>query len=92
MAGFVSPRLDIKFEPGEGANNLAIVGPNGKQFVTYSELVDRLEVSEERVDVERKQIEAEREQKEAERQQKEAERERAERYAAKLRALGIEPD
>ena len=29
MAGFVSPRLGIRFEPGEGSDNLKIFGPDG---------------------------------------------------------------
>ncbi len=64
MAGLVSPRLGIRFEPGTGQDNLTIIDPSGKRFLTYSEQVDQLETAEQR----------------------------AERYAAKLRALGIEPD
>ena len=32
MAGFVSPRLGIRFEPGKGPDNLTIIGPDGKPF------------------------------------------------------------
>jgi Uma2 family endonuclease len=64
MRGHVSPRLGIRFEPGEGADNLMILGPDGKPFATHQELADRAE----------------------------AERQRAERLAAKLRALGVEPE
>jgi Uma2 family endonuclease len=34
MDGFVSPRLQIRFEPGEGPDNLTILEPSGKRFRT----------------------------------------------------------
>jgi len=71
MRGFVSPRLGIRFEPGDGPDNLKIVGPSGEPFQTHAQEV---------------------EQRKAAFQLLEAERQRAERYAAKLRELGIEPD
>jgi Uma2 family endonuclease len=64
MNGHVSQRLGIRFEPGEGPNNLRIIGPDGQLFRTHQQLME----------------------------QAEAERQRAERLAAKLRELGIEPD
>jgi Uma2 family endonuclease len=85
MTGFVSPQLRIRFEPGEGPDNLKIIDPNGMPFLTYSELVEELEASQ-------RSVEAERAEMQAERAQKEAERERADRYATKLRELGVEPD
>ncbi len=78
MAGFVSPRLQIRFEPGEGPDRLVIIGPDGNPFLTYVQLMERFE--------------AERQRTEAERQRTEAERQRADRYLAKLRELGIEPE
>ena len=39
MAGFQSPRLKIRFEPGEGPDDLKIIGPDGEPFLTYAELV-----------------------------------------------------
>ncbi len=78
MNGHVSQRLGIRFEPGEGPNNLRIIGPDGQPFRTHQELIE--------------QAEAERRRAEAEHQRAEAERQRAERLAAKLRELGIEPD
>ena len=76
MNGHVSQRLGVRFEPGEGPNNLRIIGPDGQPFLTHQELMEQAE---------------------AERQRAEAERQRrgqrhAERLAAKLRELGIEPD
>jgi Uma2 family endonuclease len=71
MAGYVSPRLGIRFEPGKGPNNLMIFRPDGNPFLTYVQLMEQFE---------------------AERQRAEAERQRADRYLAKLRELGIEPE
>ncbi len=85
MNGHVSQRLEIRFEPGEGPNNLRIIEPDGQPFLTHQELMEQAEA-------ERQRAEAERQRAEAERQRAEAEHQRAERLAAKLRELGIEPD
>jgi hypothetical protein len=71
MLGFVSPRLGIVFEPGDGADNLVIIGPDGIRFLTFTEWVEKSK---------------------AERRRADAAEERAERLAAKLRELGIEPE
>jgi Uma2 family endonuclease len=71
MSGYTSPRLGIRFEPGEGPDNLTIVGPDGRPFLTYVELF---------------------EDREAQRQRAEAESQRADRLAARLRELGLEPE
>jgi len=88
MAGFVSPQLGIRFEPGEGADNLKIVGPDGRPFVTQVE-------SAKQTDSEREQKEAERQRADAAVRRAENERQRADgakERAARLRELGIEPD
>ena len=46
MFGFVSPRLQIRFEPGEGPDNLKIFGPDGEPFQTLSEVVDQRNAAE----------------------------------------------
>ena len=71
MSGYTSPRLGIRFEPGEGPDNLTIIGPDGRPFLTYVELF---------------------EDREAQRQRAEAESQRADRLAARLRELGLEPE
>jgi Uma2 family endonuclease len=85
MMGFVSPLLGVRFEPSEGADNLKIVGPDGEPFLTYAEIIEQRMADREHLKVERQL-------KEAERRRADEERQRAERYAAKLRELGIEPD
>jgi Uma2 family endonuclease len=76
--GFVSPRLQIRFEPGEGPDNLKIFGPDGEPFQTLSEAVDQRNAAE-KVAVSERELAA-------------TERQRADRLAAKLRELGVEPD
>jgi hypothetical protein len=78
IAGFVSPRLGIRFEPAPGPNNLTILGPDGAPFLTYGELVRRARSDRERAN--------------AAEQRADAAEQRAEHLAAKLRELGIEPD
>jgi len=85
MAGFVSPRIGIRFEPGEGPDNLRILGPNGTPFLTYAELFKKSETEQRRADLADQRVEEQT-------RLAEAERQRAERLAARLRELGIEPD
>ena len=35
MNGHVSQRLGVRFEPGEGPNDLRILGPDGQPFLTH---------------------------------------------------------
>jgi Uma2 family endonuclease len=78
MAGFESPRLKIRFEPGEGPDNLKIIGPDGEPFLTYTELV--------------KQRNADRQRAEEQARRADEQAQRADRLAARLRELGVEPD
>lgn len=70
MEGWVSPRLNIRFDKGS-QTELGLQLPNGRKMLSFMEIAQL----------------AERAQREAE-----AERQRAERLAAKLRELGIDPD
>jgi len=76
IEGWVSPRLQVRFELQDG--ELVLFHPDGTRFETFVEISER----------------AAREAERAERERVEREREhmRAERLAAKLRALGIEPE
>lgn len=51
-----------------------------------------LPTGEERAEAEKQRAETEKQRAEAEKQRAEAEKQRAERFAAKLRALGVDPD
>jgi Putative restriction endonuclease len=76
MAGWISPRLGVRFELEHGM--LRLYQPDGTPFATYVELMQ--------------QREQERQRAEQEHQRAEQERQRAERLAARLRELGIDPD
>jgi Uma2 family endonuclease len=85
MNGYTSPRLGIRFEPGEGPDALRIIGPDGRAFATYLELFEDREAQRQRA-------EAESQRAEAESQRAEAESQRADRLAARLRELGADAE
>ena len=103
MRGWISPRLETRFEL-EG-KSLELYGPDGRRFQPYVDVVQQLRWSEthsyelrEAADVASQQAEAERQRAESERQRAEIESLRAdavsrqnELLAAKLRELGIDP-
>jgi Uma2 family endonuclease len=78
IAGFESPRLKVRFEPGQGPDNLKIIGPDGEPFLPYAEVVKQRKVDRRRA--------------EEQTQRAEEQTQRANRLAARLRELGIEPD
>jgi Uma2 family endonuclease len=93
MQGWISHRLGIRFEPL--ADGLRIVRPDGRPFETFIDVArQRDEVTRQRDEVVRQRDELARERDELARRRDEADRqrERAERLAAKLRALGLEPE
>jgi Uma2 family endonuclease len=74
--GWISPRLTVRFELVDG--ELEIYRPDGEKFATYLELVEQnLELVEQNQQAQ---------------QQLEQERQRSEKLAAKLKALGINPE
>ena len=58
MNGHTSPKLGIRFEPGEGPDNLKIVGPDGRPFLTYVELFEEREAARQYAEAERQRAEA----------------------------------
>ncbi|MBM4071955.1 MAG: Uma2 family endonuclease [Planctomycetes bacterium] len=89
MNGWVSPRLGVRFEIHDG--ELRLFGPDGKKFLTYTELVEQRE--QESKDKEQALRRAQLAQQQAEQAQQQAEqaRQEADRLAAKLRSMGIDP-
>jgi len=75
MNGWTSPRLGIRFD--SSGSELRIYGPDGRAFLTFAEL----EHLRKALALERDKVA----------QELQAERERAERLAAQLRSLGVEP-
>ena len=51
MNGHVSLRLGIRFEPGDGPDNLKISGPDGQPFRTHQELMDQADAERQRGDL-----------------------------------------
>lgn len=76
LSGWTSPRLSIRFVPGP--HTLVIERPDGRPFMTFTELQRQAEAAEGRA--------------EAAEGRAEAAEGRAEALAARLRALGIDPD
>jgi hypothetical protein len=90
MQGWVSPFLQVRFEVVDG--DLHIYGPDGKEFVTYVELAEQREsLMEQRTSLleQRETLATERDK---ERLAKDQAEQRAERLAAQLKALGIDPE
>jgi hypothetical protein len=78
MAGFVSLRLGIRFEPGKGTDNLRIFGPDGTRFLTFTKWVEKSKADGRLAEAERQRAEAERQLAESERQRADAADRRAE--------------
>lgn len=90
IQGWTSPRLGIRFD--WSSEGLRLIRPDGRAFETFDELDLRAEVERQRAEAERQRAEAERQRAEAERARADLEGQRAERLAARLRAMGIEPE
>ncbi|MEB3229726.1 MAG: Uma2 family endonuclease [Leptolyngbyaceae bacterium] len=87
---WVSPRLQIRFESSR--EELQIFRPDGQRFLSYAEIAQRAEAESRRAEAESQRAEAESQRAEAESQRAEQAVEKAERLAARLRALGIDPE
>jgi Uma2 family endonuclease len=79
IAGWVSPRLGIRFDLS--GDELEIYRPDGTKFFSYIEICQLLEQEQQRAEAECQRAEAERQRAESERQRAEAERQRAEELA-----------
>ena len=90
MDTWVSPKLKIKFTLQQG--EIQLYYPDGKPFLNYVELAQRLEQESLLVEQERERASQERERANQEQEKANQERERANKLAEKLRAIGIDPD
>jgi hypothetical protein len=90
MIGWVSPRLGIRFDTS--GEELRIFAPDGTPFRSHEEIEQERKAEQ----AARQQAEQEREAERAARQQAEQERDqerqRAERLAARLHEMGVEPE
>lgn len=90
MEGWVSPRLQIRFEPSE--SGLQIFRPDGQPFLTFVELETlRLQAQQQAEQAEQRAEQAQQRAEQAEQRAEQAEH-RAERLAERLQALGIDPE
>jgi len=76
MEGWVSPRLEIRFETASG--DLEIYRPDGLKFLSYVELSRQMEQAQQQI--------------EQEREEKELVQQKADRLSEKLREMGINPE
>ena len=83
IEGWVSPRLEIRFETASG--DLEIYRPDGLKFLSYVELSRQMEQAQQ-------QMEQTQQQMEQERQEKELAQQKADRLSEKLREMGINPE
>jgi Uma2 family endonuclease len=83
MDGWLSPRLGVRFAIEEG--ELRLYRPDGRRFATYVELAREAELAQQQAELAQQQAEHER-------RERERAQQHADRLAAQLRALGIEPD
>jgi Uma2 family endonuclease len=97
MDGWISPRLKIRFTMED--TDLVLYRPDGRRFETFLELEQRAaaaqqqaEVEQGRVAIAQQQAAIAQQQAAIAQQQAETERGRADRLAAQLRALGIDPE
>jgi len=81
LRGWISPRLGVRFEPGEGPEGLTLHHPDGERFKSPLEAQEAARDARERAHIERRLADAER-------LRAQAAEERAERLAARLRELG----
>lgn len=88
--GWVSPRLQIRFQPTEAG--LEIYRPDGERFLTYVELAQQRDAERQRAESEHQRAEAALAQLDQERIQREQDQERMTALEAKLRELGVEPE
>jgi Uma2 family endonuclease len=82
LNGWVSPRLGIRFQKEE--TGWQVYGPDGSRFLSFVELADQVEL------VRREKEQAQKEKEQAQKEKEQAEL-RAERLAAQLKELGLEP-
>lgn len=83
LDGWVSPRLGIRFEPGQG--ELTLYRPDGERFLSSIEMNQRAEQERQRAEQERQRAE------QAE-TSLEQERQRSQQLADYLRTIGVDPE
>ena len=89
VAGWESPRLEIRFEMEEG--ELALYRPDGERFVTFVELMSQRDHERQRAEQAEQRVDRERQRSGQAEQRAEQAEQQAQRLEAQLRSLGVEP-
>ena len=90
MNGFVSPRLNVRFEMGP--EGLVLIGPNGESFETFEEVHEAKDHLKRELALERQNAEQERHKAEQERLIADRERQKAEQEKRRADELQVELD
>jgi Uma2 family endonuclease len=90
MAGWISPRLKIRFEVVAG--DLELYHPDGRRFATFVELAQQSEQERQEKEQAQQRADEEKERADMEKGRADEEKQRADRLAARMRALGIDPE
>ncbi len=90
MSGWVSPRLQIRFEIT--ADTMEIYRPDGEQFLSFTELGQLRDQERRRADQEQQRADQERRRADQEQQRADQEQQRADQLAERLREMGVNPD
>ena len=90
MSGWISPRLQIRFEIT--ADTMEIYRPDGERFLSFTELGQLRDQERQRADQERQRADQEQQRADQEQQRADQERQRADRLAERLREMGINPE
>lgn len=88
--GFASPRLGIRFERPAGA--LRVLGPDGSPFTDLATERARAALAAKSAEQEKTRAEQEKTRAEQEKTRAEKQQQRADALAARLRAMGVDPD
>ena len=97
MAGYVSPRLGVRFEPQPDAQEILVFHPDGRPFLTYLQTERERRAERERAEEEKRRADGEKQRAEEEKRRADGEKQRADdaeararRLVERLRELGVD--
>ena len=90
MDGWVSPRLQIRFDLS--GDELQLYRPNGEVFATYSQIMEALELERQEKETALQQVREMQQELESEKQEKETALQQVQRLQELLRSAGIDPN
>ena len=90
-AGFVSPRLKVRFEPQPDGRDVQVFHPDGRPFLTYLQTERERRAERGRAEEEKRRADGEKQRADGEKQRADDAEARARRLAERLRELGVDP-